>query len=368
MKRIKYIFAITLSLLLTGCYPTGEFQSNSGTASQNNSAFQNEKFSISADLPTDIPKSLPIVKVDFKKFDNKKMIDLLLNGETIIEMKEDEQTFSRYVTDKSRLIINNSAGILSFDVQDEKSRSQSYYLSWMLASKYIPKEFPNSMRELDDFPVSEALSRAKELTNAMDLKNLGEPEIYSVNADDVNGFIISENNKQNSDKSGSDISNLIDTNFEGMDSNLSSEDSFYYITFPSEINGIEISDGEREWNGESFHHNSNVSIVITKNRVVSFECFFLYEKAEIVDNFQINVDANNAAAKLSEYHNLKKSEDYYEFNQCNIRYITSEYEYEKGYILYKPVWQFSGWCDDKTSGYSRKTSEFVDMKTGAAIV
>lgn len=366
MKKIKFIFAISLSLLLSGCYPTGEFQSNS--ASQNNSDFQGDKFCISADLSLDVPKSLPIVKVDFKKFDNKKMIDLFLNGETIIEMKEDEQIFSRYVTDKSRLIINNSAGILSFDVQDEKSRSQSYYLSWMLASKYIPKEFPNSMRELENFSATEAVSRAKELTNALGLDNLGEPMIYSVRADDVNGFITSENNKQNSGKSENDSSNLFDINFEGMDSNLSSEDSFYYITFPSEINGIEISDGEREWNGESFHHNSNVKIVIAKNRVVSLECNFLYENVEIVDDFQINVDAGNAAAKLAEYHNLKKSEDYYEFNQCNIRYITSEYEYEKGYIVYTPVWQFSGWYDDIVSGYSRKTSEFVDMKRGVAIV
>ncbi len=368
MKRIKYIFAITLSLLLTGCYPTGEFQSNSSAASQNNSAFQSEKFSISANLPTDVPKSLPIVKVDFKKFDNKKMIDLLLNGETITEMKENEQGTSRYETNNYSLVVNNSAGILSFEVHDNKSRSQSFYLSWLCAGKYIPIEFPNSMRELDNFPVSEALSRAKELTNAMDLKNLGEPVIYSVNADDVNAFIISENNKQNSGKSENNSSNLFDINFAEMDNNLSSEDSFYYITFPSEINGIEISDGEREWNGAGFHHNSNVNIVIAKNRVVSLECNFLYENVQIINNIQINTDARTAAAKLAEFHDLKKSENYYEFNQCNIRYITSEYEYEKGYIVFSPVWQFSGWCDDKASGYSRKTNEFVDTKTGAMIV
>lgn len=219
---------------------------------------------------------------------------------------------------------------------------------------YIPKEFPDSSNELEGFPRAEAISKAKELIEAMGLDNLGEPIVYSASADNINNFVISEKNKQDSYDYEFSAWEALKIDFDEYDCSLSSDSSFYYIVFPSEINGIEISDGETEWNGKEEHSNSDVKIVIDKNRIVSVDCYYLFENIETIGEYEIKTDAKNAADKLAEYLNYKKTDDYYEFNQCNIRYIASEYKYEKGYMVYTPVWQFSGSCSNDESGIIKK--------------
>lgn len=127
----KQITAILTSAILlcslTGCYPTGEYQKNSN--SQENLDYQGEMFNINADLPIDVPKSVPIVKVNFKKFDNDKMIDIFLNGETLTEMKNYDNGHVYIQTKDSTLSISNDAGMLRYGIDDKQSRSQLLYLS-----------------------------------------------------------------------------------------------------------------------------------------------------------------------------------------------------------------------------------------------
>lgn len=173
---------------------------------------------------------------------------------------------------------------------------------------YIPKEFPDSSNELEGFPRAEAISKAKELIEAMGLDNLGEPIVYSASADNINNFVISEKNKQQ-DSYDYEFSawEALKIDFDEYDCSLSSDSSFYYIVFPSEINGIEISDGETEWNGKEEHSNSDVKIVIDKNRIVSVDCYYLFENIETIGEYEIKTDAKNAADKLAEYLNYKKT-------------------------------------------------------------
>lgn len=133
---------------------------------------------------------------------------------------------------------------------------------------YIPKEFPDSSNELEGFPRAEAISKAKELIEAMGLDNLGEPIVYSASADNINNFVISEKNKQDSYDYEFSAWEALKIDFDEYDCSLSSDSSFYYIVFPSEINGIEISVGETELNGKEEHSNFDVKIVIDKKELL----------------------------------------------------------------------------------------------------
>lgn len=346
MKKLKCIFAIALTLLLTGCYPTGEFQYNSGTNSQDGEpVLKGENYCISAELPTDIPDTIPIVKMRWKTFDNEKMKDLFLGGEEITEVNSQKNgLFNTYVTEKHSLVIDNSWGRISCSATDDAVRWQGSYQSWIRVGRYVPKELPNSMLELENFPKEEAVSTAMELIEKLDLGDFGEPIIYSANADDMNSFFSAEN----------------------KNSGLSSEDSFYYLSFPVAINGIAITDAAVDWNN-GHANQANVDLTITKSRITDFNTRLIPESTETVGNSEIIIDAKAAAAKLAEYYKLSKPEDYYEFNQCKLRYITTEEEYEKGYSTYAPVWEFSGWHYIKSRGYSRAAVQFVDPKTGTVL-
>lgn len=365
-KSIKAVILFLLICSLTGCFPTGELNmpSESVINSENTgNSNKDENISYSAPrvieaflkidvpLPDNYPTELPVLKATVREFDAEAVKAVFIDGKTID--KDDSQNgktmlftddgTSLYV-DKGNITFITDAHL--FDGENEK-RSKSMMQQTAAehaASKYL--DFIHTGDELDGFPRSEARERADELVKMLDIKYLGEPQIYAVTAEDSHNF----------------DENIV----------LTKNEECYLVKYLTTYNGIPIPNEDTEVFVGTNNESSWVNVILTKDKLVKFSCFNILESIEETGTAQIKCSAETALSKLYDYYDMqidekRKKEKRYEYDKMSFAYVSSNVDRKKGEYIYSPLVCVSGgllWGDPE-DGVT--INRFIDPVTGTVL-
>ncbi len=178
-KHVKAVLASAIiAVMLFGCFPTGK-------VSVPESVPDNvEGLTISISYPEQTPESASEITLKMREWDNGKLIKAFLEDGTITyENSFDTVRESRcyvYKTDDNKYLRFEN-GRLIYEAQggSDKNSLYNYY-----TANYMPDLFPDDA--LDGFSREEALEKAYAVIDKADIKNLGEPEIYAVTAEQAN--------------------------------------------------------------------------------------------------------------------------------------------------------------------------------------
>ena len=370
-KIAKALVLCMLFSLLTGCFPTGELKTSSepATNSTYNTAPEDSEKSSTAtsaipddleyvkfdiELTNEYPTELPVIKAKKATFDFEEVKSIFLDGKSVtvgengIYYTDDGVTF---------FVRDNQISYMVDHVFDNDSEKRLAYMIQSTAAgdatdRYM--RYQNINSELEGFPRSEALERANELLEKVDVKYTSEPIVYTFTSDDVDlntvGYI-------SGSKDGSDT----------LEVHLPKEDEFYLVKYLTTYNDIPVPEGSYAVFDEG-HVWSNVDIILTKDELVSFKCYGVYDKIEVIDTTLIKCNAETALSRLYDYYVIKEAEgdmeQHLEYDKLSLAYITYNQNYETGEVTYKPMWCVSGTRFMETSEKKTHTDKFIDPTTG----
>ena len=381
IKSLKKFFILMgLSLVLTGCYPTGDADidlssekpvgssskaqignvstSSAQAPSEPSAKYESEQFYVDLNFPTDVPLQASEIELKPRYWDNDKLREVFIGDKEITSETDyqsdgfpDEKRFVVYFGNNMRLIYEPMN--ISCECQDDISSVQSSIAS-SIDAKWTDS-FPNE--ELRSFSKSDALARVQNIIDKLEITNVGEPVICSVTAEKGNELI---SRKTSIDKDGNEY----------ILPKLNDEDEFYFITFPLVYNNIELSQHLRmNADLKKSHTPSYIKAVVTKNAIAEFTCSRIYasefKAGEIIS---INCGAKDAVNAL-----IKHYTDTFQMSSatllgCKLVYITKDV-LDGQCRVFTPVWQFSGYEiteDEKKKGLNpeRLHYDYVLPQTG----
>lgn len=344
---------IGLSLLLTGCYPTGEESINlssnkpissstemqtddTDTSSAQSSSkliakYESEQFTVDLNFPVDVPPQASEIELKPRYWDNDKLREIFIGDKEITSETDyksdgfpDEKRFVVYFGDNMRLIYEPMN--ISCECRDDISGVQSSIAS-SIDAKWL-EQFSNE--ELKSFSKSDALARVQNIIDKLEITNVGKPVIRSVTAEKGNELM---SGRTSVDKDGN----------EDAYPKITDDDEFYFITYPLVYNDIELSQ-HMKMNADikKSHWPSYIKAIVTKNGIVDFECSKIYEpEFEAQENVLINCGAKEALNVLIKQYTDTFQMSHTTLRGCKLVYITTE-ALDGQCRVFTPIWQFSG--------------------------
>lgn len=358
MSKKLLIVILMLTVLLTGCFPSGELKTssepavngeNNGTSSDNlgNSEpaapkeLENVEFNI--ELDGEYPTELPVIMAKRAVFDVEEMKALFIAGKDIIHEQITDSVNNFYTSDGAWLCVQKS-GITfipdehMYDDAPEKKDISRMQVTVAEYATIFNKRFPHIDSELPGFPRSEAVERANELVEKVGVKYLGAPTVYTFTAEDTHNF---------------------DENI-----TLSKEDEFYLVQYPTTYSDIPISFSSQHIFGDISNTASKVDVLLTKDKLVKLDCWNIFENIEATETTQIKYGGEDVRSRLYEYYSFSEPPPLLlEYEKLSLEYVTFEYSTEE--ITYKPLWCASGtqyFIDNHSM--SNSFGKFVDPSTG----
>lgn len=362
-KLTKAAVLFLLICSLTGCFPTGEPNEPSSSVINSNVTVSSDKndsdlssstpkeienLKIDVPLPDSYPTELPTIKATRRDFDAEAVKLLFIDGKTIAEDHSGNGRVTLDTTDGATLSI--SKGDVTFipdshlfDGEDEK-RAKS--LMQQTAAEHVISrafEFPHAGNELEGFSRSEALERADELVKKLNIKYLGEPQIYAVTAEDSHNF--------------------------DEEIVLNKEDECYLVKYLTIYDDISINETGSEIFPDVFNQSSYVDVILTKDKLVKFQCHNIFDAVEETGTTQVKCSAENALSKLFDYYDMQvELKNRYEYDKMGFVYITSDSDFETGEFIYSPLLRVSGRCfyeQEPETGYTYY--RYIDPVTGTVL-
>ena len=371
-KNKLLIIILMLTVMLTGCFPSGELEQSSEAVtdpviditsgnSENSETPQTvlpklENVKINIPLSDNYPAEAPIIKATQHTFDVEDLKAMFLDGKTVIKEDPLEWGGNFFTADGARLSARKNYFTFAIDhmYDGETEKRDIFQLQSSAANnvRELKKQFHHIDSELEGFPRSEALERANELVEKLDLKYLGEPEVFALTSEDVNsvqGALFSK------EDGGS------------VELSLSKEDEFYLVRYLTDYSDIPIPIVNDTIVENEYQVTSMVDIILTKDNLVSVVCRDVFDNIEVVGSSQIKCGAENVLSKLHEYYSIKDATMEYQLNfyDLGLAYITYESDQASGEFSYKPLWYATG---DKnmiaTPDKITFTDKFIDPVTG----
>lgn len=353
------LILIGLSLVLTGCYPTGEQNVNTDidtysekpvssscetqidnistssvqVASEPNAKYESEQYTVDLNFPANVPSQASEIELKPRYWDNNKLREIFIGDKEITSETDyksdgfpDEKRYVVYFGENMRLTYEPMN--ISLECQDEISSVQS-----AIAGRIDGRWNDGlSNKELKSFSKSDALAQVQHIIiDKLEITNIGEPVIHSVTAQKGNE-LMSERNYV--DKEGNEYT----------PPKLNDEDEFYFITYPIVYNDIELSQ-HLKMNADikKSHFPSCIKAVVTKNGIVDLECSRIYEaEFEAKENVLINCGAEDALNVLNKHYTETFQMLHTTLRDCKLVYITSDVSDGQCRVL-TPIWQFSGY-------------------------
>lgn len=373
-KKLKITAAICLlTFCLTGCFPTGKLNesstpsapalnsestdiSNGSESGSNISSSAPKRFEkeienylkMEITLPDGYPKELPVIKATNCEFDAETAKALFIDGKTIYRDDSREGRTDLHTTDGAALYLNT--GDITFEADahlfdGENEKRSTFMMQWTAAQHVAtwPTVFTHAGDELEGFPRSEALERANELVKKLDIKYLGEPQIYAITAEDSHSF--------------------------DNDIVLAKEDECYLVRYLTTYNGISIPVGAGEVFDGVGNETSKLDIVLKKDKLLIFQGRNIYGSIEEIGTAQISCSADTALSRLYDYFDMQVDrKNRFECDGIGFAYVTSAMDYDAGEFTYRPVWRVSGIRFSSSNKYSTDIGlthyNFIDPASG----
>ena len=371
MSKNKFpIIILMLTVMLTGCYPSGGSEQPDKPAANNSTAadspdsgevsepaeftmpndLKNVKFSF--ELGDSYPTEAPVIKTKLRGFDVEEMKAMFIDGKTVIRETSNDDLNVFHTSDGESLVVDK--GRVDYRVDhlfDDEEKHNIYDIQSTAANNlrffYIDYQYLDS--ELEGFPRSEALERAEELVKKLDIKFLGEPNIYAFTSEDI----INVFGKTSFDIEGNELNN-----------NLPKEDEFYLVRYFTEYSGIRIAEEKARVFEDVSTADPQVDIILTKDSLVRFSCDDVFDNIEAVDTTQIKYSAEDIMANIYDHYRIKDSvmPVQLEYDSLDILYVTYEGDYGAGEYTLKPMWHLLGTMYNESR--HSDTDKFADPVTG----
>ena len=369
-KVTKALILCALMSLLTGCYPTGELEqpdkpaANNSTTADGGEISEPAEFTMPNDLKNvkfnfelgdDYPSEVPVIKAKLRSFDVEKLKAMFIDGKTVTE--ETSHEFGGRFTTSDGASLSFGKGRFCYAVDhyyDDEEKHNIYDLQITHAGNlrvfYQYYQYLDS--ELEGFPRSEALKRAEELVKKTDLRFFCKPEIYAFTAEDVENV----------------LPVIVDKEGHETEVHLPKEDEFYLVKYNIEYNGIPIASGHERIFEDATTASPTLEIIMTKDSLVDFSCYNVFDSIEVVDITQIKCGAESAMSNVYDHYKIKDSQitEYkLEYNSFDIEYATYESDYSSGEFVFKPMWHLSGTQILTPNGrHYNHVDKFADPVTG----
>ena len=196
MSKKLLIIILMLTVMLTGCFPSGELKTssepdannkNNVTSSENSDNSESsaptapavpqdlEHVKFNIELDSEYPTELPIIKAKIATFDFEEVKPIFLGDKNVTA----EGNGIYYTDDGVTFVVRND--IIAYHTDhyyDNDGENRLIYQIQSAAVKDVARyymNYPNVNSELEGFPRSEAIERANELVERVGLKYLGEP-------------------------------------------------------------------------------------------------------------------------------------------------------------------------------------------------
>lgn len=341
--KLKLIALITtLTVSLSGCFPTGENQlpSNGSETAQPFSGRISEKYGdveLDYEIPADLPTKLPKIKLkltDFSK-DEDHIVSVLFDGKTQVK-NENYADWVHFASDNSFLAVSDDE--ISFDNGGINNEFKHYH--------YFSATYKDLRREngeqLNYFSSSEAVERGNKLLDDLGIENYGDPHIIAVTPKEANEELPKFCEKQVTEDSCSDPEN----EYIPWDE----DDGLYILRYKLNFNGVEVPDCWTNLTGSSRAASKAPGIIIgvTKENIVYCKAKRSYDVVSL-DNGTSDLiyDAKYASDKLAEhYSKITKVSMPIVFYQCKPEYVFYKNEAD-GSAVFVPVWCFMGRMSDR---------------------
>lgn len=333
MKRWFKFLAITttLTILLTGCYPTGEKNISSTEGSGDTQLFVravsekvgdvNFNYEILPDLPTQLPK----IKLK-SKLDEELVKKVLLRDKTIAP-NADRPDWLIETTDGSLLAFDFGFSFTDGRVDDSRSNFVTIPGSF--------DEFCNSNGDqLEAFSSRDAVERVNKLLDDLGIENYGEPYIIPVSPEKGNDMLKKHGIvTTNKDQSRDDYDLWTD------------DDGIYILKYRLKFNGTDVCSGDLKTLGTARTiPGAEITAYVNKDLIFYLDVTSLYEAISLnEETVDLKFDAGYASDALIEHYSKISSVKYPTFfTECKLEYIPVEIA-DNNEIIFAPAWCFAGY-------------------------
>lgn len=363
MKRTKHIalaLTICMSLLLSGCFPTGEISTPSEENPEDiESAImqidaENESLIIDLDFPEYVPEKVERLKVRWKSWDFERLDGLFVRGVEGLELVGDGD----YRSETGASVFYDNTGRLWVEA-GEPYKSYYYFSLSEGARGVYPLEDYFTDESISLLARGDALEKAKKTLSDAGINNLGEPLVYALTADKANAYL-NEKYGGKFDREGNPI--VIPT--------WTTAEEAYVMEFGMELNGIPLSrySVPGSLSGSSSDSDPTyITMVVGKDCVPLIRCEgVIDEEYEIVGEAAINISPQSALRTVIErYDGLSIPNQITKICGCRLVYAPSEQADDNTFIL-NPFWEFDIRYD-RGRELETISSTYINAQTGMGV-
>lgn len=349
-RKLKFsIPAILLTVMLSGCYPTGEKKpADLGTETYVGKVSEKAgSVEFDYEIQPDLPAQAPRIKLKLKELDHEKVISVLLKDKNVKTTKVE----GIYETDDNcRLGVGAGFSFYNFGVADSTKNFGN------IASGY-KKICYASDEQLKSFPSDEAVERVNKILDEIGIENYGEPYIIPITPEMGNAEL---------EKNGLAFA---ETEEERLNYTLWEEDDgIYVLKYMFNCNGIDITPkGLKTLKGSHSTTGADITAYVTKDCIFYLDVPFYYDITVLDTTVDLKFGAGYASNQLIDRYTKITPRHQTFFTDCNLVYAPYEYV-EKGEYIFTPVWRFSGYevreLPEKQISSLKDCAEHYDAETG----
>lgn len=323
--------AMLLTILLTGCYPTGEKElpsESSISETQSEPERVSEKvgdMEFDYEIPSGYPSQMEKIKLKLKELDEEKVKNILLRDKTIVEDAERPDWWIE-TTDKSLLQFNY--GFTFYDGRVDDNRSNCVTMA-NINNKFCR----SSSEQLKSFSSKDAIERVNTVLNEIGIENYGEPCVIPITLEMGNARLKEHGVTGEKDQSPDDYDLWTE------------DDEIYILKYKFNYNGADVCSGSiKTLESARTIEGADITAYVNKNLIFYLDVSAVYD---VVSPDEEKVDlkygAGYASNQLIEHYSKIKSLKYPSFiTGCGLEYAPVEYT-DSGEIVFAPVWCFSGY-------------------------
>lgn len=356
-KRLT-VLAISCSLLLTACFPSGgqalSTEENSVLSQQiEEIVSNNEHLEVEAELNENV-ETVPKINVKIMEWDEEKLKETFLKEKT--NLIHEEHPSNSFPNDSHHLYTEEDQYWFAYEPGELLSADRQNVFGYGRLQSYL------SVRRFEDFFTddsieflsrNEAVNRCTSLLTEVGITNYGEPKVYAITADRANEFWKTEDDDNEYD-------------------DWTIEDEIYLLRFPIEYNNIPITT-DSKFGGSKFGNNKQIGstlidFIVTAEKIYSMNCQCVYSpKCEIVENVKINCSAENALKIAAQhYDSVELGDQTIKILSCKLVYVRDEINEDKNCTLI-PLWKIDAASYDNEALMGSPDSLFIDVSTGNII-
>lgn len=357
-KKLKTISAICLlTFCLTGCFPTGKpinepddpapASAPTGSSAQGNSAqvssapeepAELEDFKFTMDTAFEYPTEAPKIKVKLRVFDTAEMKEKFMGGKSIVKEGVDKDGYGYFIADDgSGLSVKKNYFSFAKEERSSYSVKGEIYAGYMISGDI---RFPHAESELEDLSSSAAREAADDAIKDLDIKNLGEPHIYAVTAEDINrvqSIVFGGGSAE--DKEGNSIE--IPT--------YTKDDEFYIVSYASTYKNISFAQKEEHLFDLEWSYQPRVNVVVSRRGVENIYCYGLIDEIEEIEAMPIKYSPAAAKTALRDFYGkILNSEFTIEYDKLGLVYFPSKFDNDSSEEEFTPLWQATGYVHNKS--------------------